>query len=41
LSAADRHGGAADVRVVFGGMVAAEGDGDRFVTKVLGRKLGL
>ena len=41
LSAADRHGSGADVRDRVRRMVAAEGDGDRLVTKVLGRELGL
>ena len=41
LSAADRRGSAAEVRDRVRKMVAAEGQGERFVTKVLGRDLGL
>jgi hypothetical protein len=41
LAAAERHGSAADVRERVRKMVAAEGSGERFVTKVLGRELGL
>lgn len=40
-SAADRHGSAVEVRDRVRKMVAAEGAGERFVTKVLGRELGL
>lgn len=42
LAAAERHGSAIEVRERVRKMVAAEGaGGDRFVTKVLGRELGL
>ncbi len=41
LAAAERHGSAAEVRERVRKMVAAEGAGERFVTKVLGRELGL
>ena len=41
LSAAERHGSAAEVKERIRRMVAAEGAGERFVTKVLGRELGL
>ena len=41
LSAAERHGSAAEVKERIRNMVAAEGKGERFVTKVLGRELGL
>ncbi len=41
LAAAERHGSAADVRERVRQMVAAEGAGERFVTKILGRELGL
>ena len=41
LAAAGRHGSAADVRERVRQMVAAEGAGERFVTKILGRELGL
>lgn len=41
LHAAERAGKAAEVRARIRAMVAAEGTGDRFVTKVLGRELGL
>lgn len=41
LAAAERHGSAAAVRERVRKMVAAEGAGERFVTKVLGRELGL
>jgi hypothetical protein len=41
LTAAERHGSAAEVRERVRKMVAAEGAGERFVTKVLGRELGL
>ncbi len=41
LSAAERHGSAAEVKERIRGMVAAEDAGERFVTKVLGRELGL
>ena len=41
LAAAERHGSAAEVRERIRKMVAAEGAGERFVTKVLGRELGL
>ena len=41
LLAADRLGAAADVRERVRKMVAVEGAGERFVTKVLARELGL
>ena len=41
LSAAERHGSAAEVKERIRRMVAAENAGERFVTKVLGRELGL
>ena len=41
LAAADRLGSTADVKARIREMVAAEGVGERFVTKVLGRELGL
>jgi hypothetical protein len=41
LAAAERHGSAVEVRERVRKMVAAEGAGERFVTKVLGRELGL
>jgi hypothetical protein len=41
LSAAERHGSAAEVKERIRRMVAAEDAGERFVTKVLGRELGL
>ncbi len=42
LAAAERHGSAAEVKERVRKMVAAEGaGGERFVTKVLGRELGL
>jgi hypothetical protein len=41
LAAAERHGSAGDVRERIRKLVAAEGLGDHFVTKVLGRELGL
>ncbi len=41
LAAAECHGSAAEVRERVRKMVAAEGAGERFVTKVLGRELGL
>lgn len=41
LAAAERHGSAAAVRERVRKMVAAEGTGERFVTKVLGQDLGL
>lgn len=41
LAAAEGHGSAAEVRKRVRKMVAAEGAGERFVTKVLGRELGL
>jgi hypothetical protein len=41
VAAAERHGSAAEVRERVRKMVAAEGAGERFVTKVLGRELGL
>lgn len=40
LAAAERHGSAAEVRERVRKMVAAEGAGERFVTKVLGREFG-
>ena len=41
LAAAERHGSAVEVKERIRKMVAAEGTGERFVTKVLGRELGL
>jgi hypothetical protein len=41
LFAADRHGSSAEVKERVRKLVAAEGTGDRFVTKVLGRELGV
>ena len=41
LAAAERHGRAAEVKERVRKMIAAEGAGERFVTKVLGRELGL
>jgi len=41
LAAADRLGSAADLKARIRKMVAAEGAGERFVTKVLGKELGL
>jgi len=41
LAAAERHGSAADVKERVRNMVAAEGAGERFVRKVLGKELGL
>ncbi len=41
LAAAERHGRAAEVKERVRRLVAAEGAGERFVTKVLGRELGL
>jgi hypothetical protein len=41
LAAAERHGSAAEVKERVRKLVAAEGAGERFVTKVLGRELGL
>jgi hypothetical protein len=41
LAAAERHGSAAEVKERVHKLVAAEGAGERFVTKVLGRALGL
>ncbi len=41
LAAAERHGSAVEVRERVRKLVAAEGAGERFVTKVLGRELGL
>ncbi|MCU0690068.1 MAG: hypothetical protein MUF54_01575 [Polyangiaceae bacterium] len=41
LAAAERHGTSAEVKARIRKMVAAEGAGERFVTKVLGRELGL
>jgi hypothetical protein len=41
ISAADHHGITAEARERVRKMVAAEGTGERFVTKVLGRELGL
>jgi hypothetical protein len=41
LSAAERHGSAAEVKERIRRMVAAESAGERFITKVLGRELGL
>jgi hypothetical protein len=40
LAAAERHGSAAAVKERVRKLVAAEGAGERFVTKVLGRELG-
>ena len=41
LAAAERHGSGAEVKERVRNMVAAEGVGERFMTKVLGRELGL
>jgi hypothetical protein len=41
LEVAEQHGTAADVKERIRKMVAAEGTGEQFVTKVLGRELGL
>jgi len=41
LAAAERHGSAADVTERIRKLVASEGAGERFVTKVLGRELRL
>ncbi len=41
LAAAERHGSAAEVRERVRKLVASEGAGERFVSKVLGRELGL
>lgn len=41
MAAAYRHGSGAEVKDRVRKMVAAEGAGERFVTKVLGRELGL
>jgi len=41
LAAADQHGSAAEVKERIRKLVAAEGAGERFVTKMLGRELGL
>jgi len=41
LAAAERYGGAAEVKERVRKLVAAEGAGERFVTKVLGKELGL
>jgi hypothetical protein len=41
LAAAERHASAAEVKGRVRKLVAAEGAGARFVTKVLGRELGL
>ena len=41
LAAAERHGSAAEVKERVRKLVAAEGAGERFVTKVLGRELRL
>jgi hypothetical protein len=41
LAAAERHGSTAEVMPRIRKLVASEGAGDRFVTKVLGRELGL
>lgn len=41
VAAAERHGSAAEVKERVRKLVAAEGAGERFVTKVLGRELGL
>jgi hypothetical protein len=40
VAAAERHGSAAEVKERVRKLVAAEGAGERFVTKVLGRELG-
>lgn len=40
LAAAERQGSTAETRERIRGIVAAEGAGERFVTKVLGRELG-
>lgn len=41
IAAAERHGSAVEVRERIRQLVASEGAGERFVTKVLGRDLGL
>lgn len=41
LAAAERQGSCAQVKERVRRLVAAEGAGERFVTKVLGRALGL
>ena len=41
IAAAERHGSAVDVRERIRKLVASEGPGERFVTKVLGTDLGL
>ena len=41
LAAAERQGSASEVKERIRKMVAAESAGERFVTKVLGRELGL
>ena len=41
LAAADRHGSAAEVKERIRKLLAAEGARERFVTKMLGRELGL
>ncbi len=41
LAAAERHGSGAEVHERVRTLVAAEGAGERFVTKVLGKELGL
>lgn len=41
LAAAERHGNSADVKERIHKLVASEGVGERFVSKVLGRELGL
>lgn len=41
LTAAERHGSRAEVKERIRKMVAAEAEGERFVTKVLGRELRL
>lgn len=41
LAAAERHGSGAEVKERVRKLVAAEGAGERFVTRVLGRELGL
>lgn len=41
LRAAERQGSAAEVKERIRTMVAAEGGGERFVTRILGRELGL
>jgi hypothetical protein len=40
-AAAERHGSTAEVMPRIRKLVASEGAADRFVTKVLGRELGL